>query len=184
MNSLGRSLGNAGLTPNLLTLVGFCFSVLAGLLYGIRPSQPYFGATMIAISGLFDVLDGAAARATGRVSKRGSFTDSTIDRVAEVAIYSGIIYGGYQVSALLVLLTLSFSLLVSYVRAKSESLNIAMRGIGIGERAERLLALVVFSVIGYVWIGVSVVLILAAATFVQRYIYAIEALGSPTKHPS
>ena len=171
MDSLGRTLAKTGLAPNVWTVVGFLFALLAGILYALRPSQPYLGGISIITSGIFDVLDGALARVTGKVTKAGSFNDSTLDRVADVAIFAGILYGSYT-SGLLVLLALSFSLLVSYARAKGDSLSVTLSGIGIGERAERLIVLVVFSLIGYVWIGVLVVLVLAAITFVQRY-YAL-----------
>jgi archaetidylinositol phosphate synthase len=174
--AIGSSLGKAGFGPTLLTCIGFLFAVFAGLLYGLRPGQPYLAAAAIVVSGVMDILDGAVARATQKVSKKGSLTDSTLDRLAEVAIFGGVIYGGYSIQPVVVLLALSFSLLVSYVRAKGESLNIVISGIGIGERAERLLVMIAFSLIGYVWIGVYVVLILAAFTFVQRFIHVFSKL--------
>jgi archaetidylinositol phosphate synthase len=131
-------------------------------------------------SGIFDVLDGAVARVMNRVSSAGSFNDSTLDRVAEVAIYAGIMYGAYT-NSVLVLLALSFSLLVSYSRAKGDSLFVTLSGVGIGERAERLLTLVIFSLIGYVWAGVIVVLVLAIITFVQRYYVIMKKLAVPLK---
>ena len=171
VNSLGRSLGATGLSPNVWTFFGFCFALLGGVLYALRPGQPYLAATSILVSGVFDVLDGAVARVTNKISKAGAFNDSTLDRLAEVAIYGGIIYGSYT-SPLVVLLALSFSLLVSYERAKGEALNISLTGIGIGERAERLIVLIVFSFLGFVWLGVAIVFVLALGTFIQRY-YAI-----------
>jgi archaetidylinositol phosphate synthase len=177
VSSLGRALGATGLSPNFWTFFGFCFALLAGVLYAIRPGQPYLAATSILISGVFDVLDGAVARATNKISKAGSFNDSILDRLAEVAIYGGIIYGGYT-SSLLVLLTLSFSLLVSYERAKGESLSISLSGIGVGERAERLIVLIVFSFFGLIWLGVAIVFVLALVTFFQRYYAIMKKLTS------
>ena len=168
VDSIGRTLGSTGLSPTFWTFVGFGFSVLAGLLFAFKPHQTYFGALSIIASGVFDILDGAVARVTKKVSKTGSFNDSTLDRLAEVAIYGGIIYGSLA-NPLLVLFALSFSLLVSYTRAKGDSLGVSLSGIGIGERAERLIVLIVFSLIGYVWLGVDIVLLLAVVTFIQRY---------------
>ena len=113
-----------------------------------------------------------------RVSKTGSFSDSNLDRLAEVSIYGGIAYAGYGLSPVVVLLALAFSLLVSYVRAKGESLNIGISGVGVGERAERLIVLIVFSLVGYVWLGVYIVLILAVFTFVQRYVHVFRKLAA------
>ena len=93
----------------------------------MRPSEPYLAALAIIVSGILDVLDGAVARVMDKVSSAGSFNDSTLDHVAEVAIYAGIIYGAYT-SSVLVLLALSFSLLVSYARAKGDSLFVALWG--------------------------------------------------------
>lgn len=174
--SLGTSLGRAGVSPNYLTGLGFVFAVLAGVSFGTLPSKTYVAAGLIVLSGFMDILDGAVARAMQKVSKTGSFTDSTLDRLAEIAIYSGIIYSGYGLSPLIVLLALSFSLIVSYTRAKSESLSIQISGIGVGERAERLIVLVIFSLVGYIWIGVYIVLILAVFTFLQRYAFVAKSL--------
>lgn len=168
LNRIGHSLAKSGFSPNFWTLLGFVFSVLAGVSYAIRPSEPYLAGLFLVISGFLDVVDGAVARATKLVTKAGSFNDSTLDRVAEVAVYSGILYGGYTFAPV-VLLALSFSLLVSYARAKGESLGISLSGIGIGERAERLIVLIVLSLVSLVWLGVWIVLALALITFLQRY---------------
>ena len=168
VDTIGRVFARTGLPPTFWTIVGFLFAILAGLLYATFSSQTYLAALAIVCSGIFDVIDGAVARISNRVSKSGSFNDSTLDRLAEVAIYSGIIYADYTYSTV-VLLALGFSLLVSYTRAKGDSLAVALSGVGIGERAERLLVLVFFTLLGFVWIGVFVVLVLAVATFVQRY---------------
>ncbi len=177
VNSIGRTLGATGLSPTFWTFLGFIFSVLSGLLFALRPSQPYLAALSLVVSGAFDVLDGAVARATHRVSKSGSFNDSTLDRLAEVAVYAGIIYGRYA-PPILVLLALSSSLLVSYTRAKGDSLGVSLSGVGVGERAERLLLLIVFSIVGFVWIGIAIVLVIASITFVQRYYAIMKKLRS------
>jgi archaetidylinositol phosphate synthase len=176
VNSIGKTLGATGLSPNFWTFVGFGFAVLAGILFALRPAQPYLAASAILVSGVFDVLDGAVARVTNKISKAGSFNDSTLDRLAEVAIYSGIIYAGSPFP-ILVVLALSFSLLVSYERAKGESLGISLSGIGIGERAERLIVLIAFSFLNLVWIGVAIVLVLAFVTFLQRYFAIMKRLS-------
>jgi len=180
VNSIGFSLGRTGLPPTFWTAIGFGFSVIAGILYALRPNETYLAAVMILASGIFDVLDGAVARVTNKVSRLGSFNDSTLDRLAEVAVFGGIIYGGY-LSPVLVLLALGLSLLVSYLRAKGESLGVPLSGIGIGERAERLIVLIIFSIIGYVWVGVIVVVALALATFFQRYLAIYRVLSIQPK---
>ena len=177
MNSIGRALGSFRLPPDFWTVIGFVFALLAGILYGVRPSMPYLAALAIIASGAMDVVDGAVARAMNRVSKSGSFNDSTLDRLAEVAIYAGIVYAAYT-SGVIVLLTLGFSLLVSYTRAKGDALSVTLSGIGIGERAERLIVLVVFSVAGFVAYGVYLVLVLEFVTFIQRYVFILRKLST------
>lgn len=178
LDSVAKVLAKTKLSPNFWTFVGFLFAILAGVLYAIKPSEPYLAAIAIVFCGIFDVLDGAVARVMQKTSNAGSFYDSTLDRVAEVAIYAGIIYGAYT-SSVIVLLALSFSLLVSYTRAKGESLFVTLSGVGIGERAERLIVLIFFSLIGYVWIGVVIVVVLALVTFVQRYYFIMKKLQVP-----
>ncbi len=94
-----------------------------------------------------------------------------------MAVYAGITYGKFA-PPIFVLLALSFSLLVSYTRAKGDSLDVSLSGIGIGERAERLLVLIVFSILGYVWIGIAIVLVIAVITFIQRYVAILRKLES------
>jgi archaetidylinositol phosphate synthase len=177
VNSIGRSLGRAGLPPDFWTSIGFVFAIIAGVLYAIRPDEPYLAALAILVLGVFDVLDGAVARVMHKVSKAGSFNDSTLDRLAEIAIFAGIIYGKYT-SPLLVLLALGFSLLVSYTRAKGDSLGVSLSGVGVGERAERLIVLIIASAIELVWVGVVIVALLAFVTFLQRYYSIIRKLTS------
>ncbi len=176
MDSIGRALANAGVTANSLTVLGFVFALLAGFLFAYIPGREYLAALAIIASGIMDILDGSVARVTGKVSALGSFSDSTLDRISEVAIFAGIAYAGYTLNSAVIVLALGLSLLVSYLRAKAESLGFTMSGIGIGERAERLLVLIVFAIVGYIWIGVYLVLLLAGITCGQRLVYALTAI--------
>jgi archaetidylinositol phosphate synthase len=178
MDSVGRALGNAGVSPNVLTTLGFFFALLAGFLFAYAPHREYLAGISIIGSGILDILDGAVARTTGKVTLLGSFNDSTLDRISEIAIFAGIAYSGYGLNPAIVLLALAFSLLVSYARAKGESLSFQISGIGIGERAERLIVLIVFALAGYLWIGIYAVLVLAVVTFIQRYSHLVKAIRS------
>jgi archaetidylinositol phosphate synthase len=141
-----------------------------------------FGGVLVLASGWFDIVDGAVARVTGRASRRGAFLDSTLDRVAEVAVFGGIMIGGYS-TPILVLLALSFSLLVSYTRAKGDALGVALSGVGIGERSERLLILAIFSILGLAYWGVLLVLVVALYTFLERVVRAAASLKDPGAQP-
>jgi archaetidylinositol phosphate synthase len=174
--SLGRTFARVAKFPTVWTFVGLVLAVLAGFAYTATGSAgALVGGLLILLSGFFDIVDGAVARVTGRVSKKGAFLDSTMDRLAEVAIFLGLLEGGYS-SGAWVILALSLSLLVSYTRAKADSLGVSLSGIGIGERSERLLVLAVASVFGLVSWGVIVVAIIAGFTFVERVYRATGSL--------
>ena len=170
VDAVGRAFARVMPYPNAWTVVGALLAFLSGASFYYR--LLYLGGFFILASGAMDVIDGAVARATGKVSAKGGFLDSNLDRLAEVFIYAGIV-GSAMVNPLISLLALSFSLLVSYSRAKAEGLAIKAEGVGVGERAERLLVLAVSSFLGYLTYGVILVLALAFVTFLQRlYVYS------------
>jgi len=172
--SAGRGASKVLPSPTAWTLIGMLFAFLASVFYG--RGHPFLGGVLVLFSGLFDVLDGAVARATGKTSQRGAFLDSTLDRVSEVVVFLGILVGGYA-SPFLVLVALSLSLMVSYTRAKGDALAVNLAGIGVGERSERLVVLIVTSLLGIVRLGVLVIAVLALITFVQRTVTVTRALG-------
>ena len=179
LQSVGKLFARLEPSPTAWTLVGLLVSALAAAAYstsGYRGEG--VGGALVLLAGGFDIVDGAVARVTGKTSKQGAFLDSTLDRVAEVAVFAGILVGGYS-SPILVLLALSFSLLVSYTRAKGDALGVALSGIGIGERSERLLILAVLSIAGLAYWGVILVLIAALYTFLERTIRAVTSLEGP-----
>lgn len=184
MDSLGRGAASVLPSPTAWTAVGLVFSLFAAAAFWTPAAGGgAVGGLLILVSGFFDIVDGSVARATGKVSKRGGFLDSTLDRVAEFAIFLGILEGGVA-RADWVLVALSLSLLVSYTRAKADALGTSLSGIGVGERSERLIALAVFSIVGLVAYGVLAVAILAGVTFVQRVASATSKLSKLGAEPS
>lgn len=165
--------------PTAWTVIGLVFAFLAFLYYG--GGFPATAGLFLLLSGFFDLVDGAVARATGKTSARGAFLDSTLDRVSEVLVYMGIIIGNYTTSWV-VLLALSMSLLVSYTRAKGDALGVNLAGVGVGERSERLVVLIVTSLLSVVVLGILAVAVLAFLTFVQRTVIVSRALR-PAKYP-
>ena len=163
-------------SPTSWTLVGLLVSFFAAISYSASgPRGQLLGGALVLVAGWFDIVDGAVARATGRTSSRGAFLDSTLDRVAEVALFSGVLLGGYA-PPFFVLLALAMSLLVSYTRAKGDSLGVALSGVGIGERSERLLIVAISSLVVQVYWGVVLVIVVAAYTFLERTFRAVRAL--------
>ncbi len=171
---IGRGASKAIPNPTAWTALGLLLAALAAALFA--RGAPLEAGLALAGSGFLDIVDGAVARATGRTSQTGAFLDSTLDRVSEVLIYLGILVGGLA-SPPLVLVALSLSLLVSYARAKGDALGVSLAGVGVGERSERLVVLIVAALAGAAWLGVAVVLVLALVTFVQRAARVTGALA-------
>ena len=181
LSAVGSFFARLEFSPTAWTVVGVAVSLLAAWSYSTGGySGELLGGVLILVSGWFDIVDGAVARATGRTSAAGAFLDSNLDRVAEVALFSGILLGGYAAPPA-VLLALSLSLLVSYARAKGDALGVKLAGVGIGERSERLIILAVSSLVGLVGWGVLLVLAVAAFTFVERSYTALRGLGAAAK---
>lgn len=173
-----RMVHRVGLTPNAVTVLGALAAVASAVLYwAARVSSAYLvlAAVFLLISGFFDALDGVVARLFGRVTVFGGFLDSMLDRYADALVLVGLVLGGF-VDVFWGLLALMGSLLVSYSRARSEAAGVKMETIGLAERAERILILVVASFVTLVWSAAlwwSVVLlaVLTNLTVVQRVVY-------------
>ena len=136
------------------------------------------GGIVLLISGFFDIVDGSVARVTKLTSKKGSFLDSSLDKLSEVAVFLGLAIGDLA-EPLLCMIALSLSLIVSYIRAKAESLGIELKGIGIGERAERLLILAIVGMIpiaGAMQWAVVIVSLIAGITIMQRMVATYKKL--------
>jgi archaetidylinositol phosphate synthase len=170
LEKIGRGFASTGLSPNFWTAVGLGFAILSAIVYGMGVEFGLIiGGILLLVSGFFDMVDGQVARVTGKTSKKGSYMDSMFDKIAEVAIFFGILVGGYA-EPYLVFLAITLSLLVSYARAKSDIINVKLQGIGIGERAERLLVIAIIGIIGFMEYAVIIVVIIAGITLIQRMI--------------
>jgi len=177
LEGIGRGFASTGLSPNFWTSVGLAFAFVSAIVYGTGYEFAFLvGGILLLASGFFDVVDGQVARVIRKTSQKGSFLDSMFDKIAEVAVFLGILVGGYA-EPYLVLLAITLSLLVSYARSKAESLNVKLQGIGIGERAERLLVIAIIGMVpGLMEIAVIIVIIIAAITLVQRMALAAKNL--------
>jgi len=173
-----RTLASANVHPNLLTIIGLILSLFVPLVtYYLGP---VIASILILLSAYFDVLDGEVARISGKKSLFGAFLDSTTDRI-EDALYSiSFIFVG---SPSLVVITLIISsYLISYTRARAEALGVKMEGIGVIERAERIIlitvALAISSINIYISIMTLILLIgLSIVTIIQRVVYVYRILG-------
>jgi CDP-diacylglycerol--glycerol-3-phosphate 3-phosphatidyltransferase len=129
---------SAGASPTAFNLLGVAFGAAAGLLFATGRLSA--AGWCVLLGGAADVLDGRIARARSLAGTRGAFLDSTLDRFAEVAAFVGLaVYFQASTPALVAVVTaLGGSLLVSYARARGESLGVVCK-VGVMQRAERLL---------------------------------------------
>ncbi|QLH10732.1 CDP-alcohol phosphatidyltransferase family protein [Nitrosarchaeum sp. AC2] len=181
LEKIGKAFASTGFSPNFWTVVGLLFALASAVVYGMGIEFGLIiGGVLLLVSGFFDMVDGQVARITGKTSKKGSYLDSMFDKIAEVAIFLGLLIGGYA-EPYLVMLAITLSLLVSYARAKSDALNINMQGIGIGERAERLLVIAIIGIIGYMEPAMMIVVVIAGITLVQRMITTAKNIKEKTE---
>jgi CDP-diacylglycerol--glycerol-3-phosphate 3-phosphatidyltransferase len=153
-----RGLLRIGLTPNSVTVIGAVGVVTTALI--AYPAGHLFGGTLlICVMALSDLFDGTMARISARGPSRwGGFLDSTIDRVTDSAIAVGLLIylaKANDLLAYLLLVSIVAGFLVSYIRAKAESLEIECKG-GFAERTERLIILL--AAIGFTGLGVPYIL--------------------------
>lgn len=129
-----------GLGPLFFNLLGVFFGVLAAVFFGTGHLS--LAGWCVLLGGWADIVDGRVARALGIASERGAFLDSTLDRFAEFAAFVGIavLFAHSDLALVLVVTALGGSLLVSYTRARGESVGVVCK-VGIMQRAERLLLL-------------------------------------------
>jgi len=186
---LATALARAGFTANTLTVIGFGVALAAALLAGL---QWWLAAGLVSVFGaVFDLFDGAVARATGTASKFGAFLDSTLDRWGEGFLFTGIAAGcigaGEPLVAVLAVLTLNSSIMVTYTRARAEGLG--LKGdVGIAPRPERVAILGAGLILtglsggpaaGIPWlqIALGLLLLLTTVTVFQRIAHVRRQAG-------
>jgi CDP-diacylglycerol--glycerol-3-phosphate 3-phosphatidyltransferase len=185
LRPIGGQLRRTGVTANHLTVTGLVMGVAASL--AIANGSLPAGLLLLILTAVPDVLDGAVAKASGTASPRGAFFDSVIDRVSDALLLGGVAW--YLAStqsgrvAVLPLAVLAASMLISYERAKAESLGFDARG-GLMERAERLVLLgfgLLFEslLVPVLW----VMLVLTLITAVQRFEKVWRQASAPQVQP-
>jgi archaetidylinositol phosphate synthase len=190
LTKIGTIFASTGLSADFWTGLGLAVSLLAAIVYASnifldidwRPWNftAVIGGVFLLLSGFFDIVDGSVARITKRISKRGAFLDSIFDKLAEVIIFGSIALGQLA-DSFWCLVALGMSLLVSYTRARAESLGEKLKGIGIGERAERLLIVAIIGMMpvreAMQW-AIIIVSIVAGITLAQRVAVTVRRLSS------
>lgn len=169
---LGDGLRRTGLTPDHLTWMGLVVAVAAAIAVGMGQLQ--LGLALVILAAVPDLLDGALAKASNSSSQRGAFFDSTIDRFADALLFGGVAWHFASTEsphlALLPFAVMALSSVISYMRAKAESLGLDAKG-GLMERAERIIALCLGLLIPPLLIPILwITLALTAVTAVQRFV--------------
>ena len=141
MTPVGEVLARTPVTPNMVTVTG-TVGVAASTLWGYPTGHLFLGTFVATIFVFLDMLDGVLARLKGTSGRWGAFLDSTMDRVADAAVFSGLavwfVRGGHnQLLAAVSLFCLVVGALVSYVKARAEGLGVKAN-VGIAERPERM----------------------------------------------
>lgn len=169
---VGAALQKMGVSPDFITAAGVVMS--AACAYAIGTGHFFSAAILLALTGLPDALDGAVAKAGGTAGPRGAFLDSVSDRLSDGLIFAGAAYwfldGEEPRMAMLPIALLISALIVSYMRAKAESLGYDAKG-GLMERAERFIALGIGLVFSSLFTAVLwLMLVLTIATAIFRFV--------------
>jgi CDP-diacylglycerol--glycerol-3-phosphate 3-phosphatidyltransferase len=171
---IARPLARAGALPITITYFSLLLALMAALVLNLTGSSILFGV-FVFLCGLFDGVDGAVARERNLSTDAGAFTDSVVDKVAEVLILGSIATAFPGTSFLSirvewwVILAITGWLLTSYTSARASSLGVADLDIGLGARSERLFTLVVFSVLNQLFLGLVVVSAMGLLTAGYRF---------------
>src|SRR3954467_11501246 len=171
------------ISPNVLTFVGLVINVGAALLFGFASADNNqalmfrWAGVVIIGAGIFDMVDGRVARATGQVTQFGAFFDSVIDRYSDVALFFGLLvyYARanrffYLVLTALVMVT---SVMVSYTRARAESL-IGSCKVGFMERPERIVLIIIGALFNRMGPVLWVLAVLSTITVIHRIAYTYQ----------
>lgn len=158
-----------GLTPNKISVIGLALNIVAA---GCILAGGFFiGGFLYLLAGLIDLFDGTVARRGNLATEFGGFLDSTFDRISEGVIFAAIAYqfalNAMPGAAAIVVLALTGSFLVSYVRARAEALGLTGKS-GIASRFERLLLISAALMLGLLEPAMYLLALLTAITVAQR----------------
>jgi CDP-diacylglycerol---glycerol-3-phosphate 3-phosphatidyltransferase len=181
--------------PNLITTLGTVCSIIGGCIYGSGHIRT--GGWFLGVTALFDVLDGTVARRTGRSSAFGAFYDSTLDRIADGAVMSGLAFfyatstrHGNVPMVAVCLAGILGGFLVSYTRARAEALGVDAK-VGFMQRPERVVLLsapqAFFGLALDGWVLAAIIVSLTVtswATAIHRIIVVHHATTSVVTSPS
>ena len=185
LTPIGRSLRRTGISADAVTTTGIVMASAAAVSIGLGYLR--FGLLFLVLTGIPDALDGAVAKASGTSSKRGAFFDSVSDRITDALLFGGIAWHFARTepgsTMMLPVAVMAAAMLVSYMRAKAETLGFDAKG-GLMERAERFIVLGVGLLFAEVLIPVLwLMLVLTLVTAVQRFVKVWRQAGLEREAP-
>jgi CDP-diacylglycerol--glycerol-3-phosphate 3-phosphatidyltransferase len=169
----------ARISPNFLTFLGLVIDTVAAFLFGYanadNQARMFFYAGLVIFgAGFFDLVDGRVARASNQVTRFGAFFDSVVDRYSDAALFFGLLVyysrGGRFFYVVLAALAMISSVMVSYTRARAESL-IGTCKVGFMERPERLVLLIIGAIFNRMAPVLWVIAVLSTITVAHRIYY-------------
>jgi CDP-diacylglycerol--glycerol-3-phosphate 3-phosphatidyltransferase len=179
LDAIVRMLALTRINPNVLTVMGLVVNTYAAFLFGYATGENqrrmflYAGLVIIG-SGFFDLVDGRVARALNKVSLFGAFFDSVVDRYSDASLLFGLIVyyarGNRFFYVVLTALVMISSIMVSYARARAESLIGTCR-VGFMERPERLVLLIIGALFNVMAPVLWVIAVLSTITVIHRIVY-------------
>jgi len=172
LDGIAGFLNKLGIRPNLVTTAGFIGNLVSAVM--IAFGNLTWGGIIAMLAGPLDALDGVMARLRHESGRYGAFVDSVTDRYSEIALYGGLLVyfsrSGTWPDALLVFFASIGSIMVSYTRARAESLGFSAK-IGLFTRAERYIVLIPGIILGYPRISLWLLAILTNITAIQRFLF-------------
>jgi CDP-diacylglycerol---glycerol-3-phosphate 3-phosphatidyltransferase len=179
LHKIVRGLSLTRISPNVLTFIGLVINIGAALLFGYANVDNqrrlfFFAGITVICAGIFDMVDGRVARATGQVTDFGAFFDSVVDRYSDLALFFGLLV--YYARAnrffyiVLVAIVMTGSVMVSYTRARAESL-IPKCKVGFMERPERIVLVIIGALFNHMAPVLWVIAVLSNITVVHRILY-------------
>jgi len=184
-----RGLSLAHISPNVLTFTGLVINIIAAVLFGYASgsSQPRFflyAGLVIVAAGIFDMVDGRVARATHQVTTFGAFFDSVIDRYSDIALFFGLLVyyarANHFFYLVLVGIVMTTSVMVSYTRARAESLIPSCK-VGFLERPERIVLVIIGALFNRMAPVLWVIAILSTITVIHRMWYTYQQMKPITE---
>jgi CDP-diacylglycerol---glycerol-3-phosphate 3-phosphatidyltransferase len=179
LDAIVRMLALTRINPNVLTLMGLAVNTYAAFLFGYANGENqrrmfFYAGLVIIASGFFDLVDGRVARASNQVTRFGGFFDSVVDRYSDASLFFGLLVfyarGNRFFYVVLTALVMISAIMVSYARARAESLIGTCR-VGFLERPERLVLLIIGALFNVMAPVLWVIAVLSTITVVHRIVY-------------